>query len=63
MVASQNKADVLCVIDVLSDNFFNNDGDKDVYAATIEEYFGESGDESDVNMDNDEGMHIHCAIP
>ena len=63
MAASQKKADVLFAIDVLSENFFNNDGDKDAYAATIEEYFGESGDETDANTDNEEGMHFCCAIP
>ena len=61
MAAFQKKADVLFAINVLSDNFFNND--KEAYAATIEEYFRENDDETDANMDNEEGMHICCAIP
>ena len=65
MAAFQKKADVLFAINVLSDNFFNNDKDKELeaYAATIEEYFRENDDETDANTDNEEGMHICCAIP
>ena len=62
-MASYKKGDVLFAINVLSDNFFDDDTDKEAYAAVIEEYFGESGDETDANMDNEEGMHIRCAIP
>ena len=63
MAASYKKGDVLFTINVLSDNFFDDDTDKEAYAAVIEEYFGESDDETDANTDNEEGMHIRCAIP
>ena len=56
MAASNNKADVLFALNVLSDNFFDTDEDKEAYAATIEEYFGESGDETETNTDSEEGM-------
>ena len=57
MAASNKKADVLFALNILSDNFFDTDKDKEAYAATIEEYFGESGDETKTNTDNEEGMH------
>ena len=63
MAASYKKGDVLFAINVLTDNFFDDDADKEAYAAVIEEYFGESGDEMDANTDNEEGMHIRCTIP
>ena len=56
MVASNKKADVLFALNILSDNFFDNDKDKETYTATIEEYFGESGDEMETNTGNNEGM-------
>ena len=61
-VASNNKAGVLFAINVLSNNFFDNDKDKAAYIATNEEYFSEHSDETKENMDNKEGMHIFYAI-
>ena len=61
-MASNNKAGVLFAINVLSDNFFDNDKDKAAYIATNEEYFREHSDETEANMDNKEGMHIFYAI-
>ena len=40
---------------LLSDNFFDKD-DNDAYSALIEDYFAESGDETETNTDNEEGM-------
>ena len=57
MVASNKKADVLCALNVLLDNFFDTDEDKEAYTATIEEYFGETGDETEANTDNELGVH------
>ena len=57
MAASNKKADVLFALNILSDNFFDTDEDKEAYAATIEEYFEESSDETETNTDNEEGMH------
>ena len=54
--SSNKKADVLFIINVLSDNFFNKDEGNDAYSALIEEYFTESGDETDMNTNNGEGM-------
>ena len=56
MAESKKKADVLFAINLLSDNFFDKEEDNEAYAALIEEYFGESGDETDANTDNEEGM-------
>ena len=56
MAASNKKADVLFTLNVLSENFFYNEEDKEAYAATIEEYCGESGDEMETNAGNEEGM-------
>ena len=60
MVASNKKADVLFALNILSDNFFDNDEDKEAYAATIEKYFGEGGDEMETNTGNEEGMDTLC---
>ena len=62
IVVSNNKAGVLFAINVLSDNFFDNDKDKAAYIATNEEYFREHRDETEANMDNKEGMHVFYAI-
>ena len=56
MAGSSKKADVLFAINVLSDNFFDKDEDREAYAATLETYFGESGNETESNTDNEEGM-------
>ena len=55
MAASNKKADVLFAINILSDNFFDKDEDNNAYSALIEEYFAESGDETETNTDNEEG--------
>ena len=57
MAASNKKADVFFALNLLSDNFFDTNEDKEAYMATIEEYFGERGDETETNTDNEEGMH------
>ena len=54
MAASKKKGDVLFAINALSDGFFDAD-DNDAYTELIEEYFGESGDETETNTDNEEG--------
>ena len=56
MAASNKQADILFALNVLLDNF-DNDEDKEAYEATIEEYFGKSGDEIETITDNEEGMH------
>ena len=38
----------------LSDSFF--DTEDNAYTELIEEYFGKSGDETEANTDNEEGM-------
>ena len=57
MAATNKKADVLFAINALSDNFFDKE-DNDAYSAVIEEYFAESGDKTETNTDNEEGMHF-----
>ena len=54
-MTATKKGDVLFAINVLSDNFFDKD-DNDAYSALIEDYFAESGDETETNTDNEEGM-------
>ena len=57
MAASKRKGDVLFAINALSDGFFDAD-DNDAYTGLIEEYFGESGDETETNTDNEEGSTV-----
>ena len=57
MAASKKKGDVLFAINALSDGFFDAD-DNDAYTELIEEYFGESRDEMETNMDNEEGTTV-----
>ena len=57
MAASKRKGDVLFAINALSDGFFDAH-DNDVYTELIEEYFGESGDETETNTDNKEGTTV-----
>ena len=54
-MAATKKGDVLFAINVLSDNFFDKD-DNDTYSTLIEDYFAESGDKTETNTDNEEGM-------
>ena len=56
MTASNKKAVVIFAINVLSDNFFNKDEGNNAYSTLIEKYFVESGDETEANTDNEEGM-------
>ena len=55
MAASKRKGDVLFAINALSNSFFDTE-DNNVYTELNEEYFGESGDETEANTDNEEGM-------
>ena len=50
MVASRRKGDFLFDINALSDSFFDAK-DNHAFTELIEEYFGESGDETEVNTD------------
>ena len=54
MAASKRKGDVLFAINALSDSFF--DTEDNAYTELTEEYFGKSGDETEANMDNEEGI-------
>ena len=42
-------------INALSDSFYDAE-DNHAFTELIEEYFGESGDETEANTDNEEGM-------
>ena len=55
MAASKRKGDVLFAINALSDSFYDAE-DNHAFTELIEEYFGESGDETEANTDNEEGM-------
>lgn len=57
MAASKKKGDVLFAINAFSDNLFENQ-DQEAFSALIEEYFEESGDETDANTDNEAGILI-----
>ena len=57
MAASRRKGDVLFAINALSDSFFDAE-DNHAFTELIEEYFGESGDETEANTDNEEGMRF-----
>ena len=56
MVASNKKGDLLFAINALSEDFFDKNEDNEAYTALIEEYFGESGDETEANTDDEEGV-------
>ena len=55
MTASLKKADVLFVVSVLSDGFFDDNEDRHAYTQLIEEYFADSGDETETEMENEYG--------
>ena len=62
MVGSNKKADVLFALNILSDNFFDKEEDNEAFASVIEEYFRESGDETETNTDTEEGIRIHNTV-
>ena len=55
MVASLKKADVLFAVSALSDGFFDNNEDRHTYTQVIEEYFADSGDETEAETENEDG--------
>ena len=55
MAASRRKGDVFFAINALSNSFFDAE-DNHAFTELIEEYFGESGDKTEANTDNEEGM-------
>ena len=58
MAASLRKVDVLFAVSALSDRYFDNDEDRRAYAEVIGDYFAESGDETEADMEYEdiEGM-------
>ena len=55
MAASLKKADVLFAVSALSDGFFDNNEDRHAYTQVIEEYFADSGDETEAETENEDG--------
>lgn len=47
MAASLRKADVLFAVSALSEGYFNDSEDRRAYAQLIEDYFADSGDETE----------------
>ena len=62
MAAFSKKVDVLFTLNILSDNFFDNDEDKEEYAATIKEYFGKAAMKRR-QIQIMKKVCTHCAVP
>ena len=56
MAASLKKADVLFAVSALSESFLDNSDDRHAYAQLIEDYFADSGDETEAETENEDGM-------
>ena len=55
MAASLRKADVLFAVSALSEGYFDNNEDRHAYTQLIEDYFAESGDETEAETENEDG--------
>ena len=56
MAASLRKADVLFAVGALSEGFLDDSEDRRAYKQLIEDYFAESGDETEAETENEDGM-------
>jgi len=52
MAASLRKADVLFAVSAPSEGYFDNNEDRHAYTQLVEEYFAESGDETEADTEN-----------
>ena len=52
------KADVLFAVSALSEGYLDNNEDRHAYTQLIEDYFAESGNETEAETDNEDGMRL-----